>query len=129
MIVQKALRVYAKNIVNQRNQINKLGAMDATLSTLESEASTMNAQMTMASVMVKTTKTLARLNRMVRLGSRYASSERRMCFRSFVQMPLEDFQKTMQMFEQNMTANNIKQEMMNDAMDGAFEGEDDEEAR
>ena len=39
--------------------------MDATLSTLESEASSMNAQMTMASVMVKTTKTLARLNRMV----------------------------------------------------------------
>ena len=40
--------------------------MDATLSTLESEVSSMNAQMTMASVMVKTTKTLARLNRMVR---------------------------------------------------------------
>ena len=39
--------------------------MDATLSTLESEASSMNAQMTMASVMTKTTKTLARLNRMV----------------------------------------------------------------
>ncbi|CAF0857115.1 unnamed protein product [Rotaria sordida] len=104
---QKALRTYAKNIVNQRNQINKLGAMDATLSTLESEASSMNAQMTMASVMVKTTKTLARLNRM---------------------MPLQDFQKTMQMFEQNMTANNIKQEMMNDAMDAVFEGDEDEEA-
>ena len=43
-------------------------------------------------------------------------------------MPLADFQKTMQMFEQNMTANNIKQEMMNDAMDAAFEGDDDEEA-
>lgn len=43
-------------------------------------------------------------------------------------MPLEDFQKTMQMFEQNMTANNIKQEMMSDAMDAAFDGEDDEEA-
>lgn len=104
---QKALRTYAKNIVSQRNQINKLGAMDATLSTLESEASSMNAQMTMASVMTKTTKTLVRLNRM---------------------MPLQDFQKTMQMFEQNMAANNIKQEMMNDAMDAAFEGDDDEEA-
>jgi charged multivesicular body protein 2A len=104
---QKALRTYAKNIVNQRNQINKLGAMDATLSTLESEASSMNAQMTMANVMFKTTKTLARLNRM---------------------MPLQDFQKTMQMFEQNMTANNIKQEMMSDAMDAAFEGDEDEEA-
>ncbi len=44
-------------------------------------------------------------------------------------MPLQDFQKTMQMFEQNMTANNIKQEMMNDAMDAAFEGDDDEEER
>jgi hypothetical protein len=43
-------------------------------------------------------------------------------------MPLQDFQKTMQMFEQNMMANNIKQEMMSDAMDGAFEGDDDEEA-
>ena len=42
-------------------------------------------------------------------------------------MPLENFQKTMQMFEQNMTANSIKQEMMNDAMDGAFEDGDDEE--
>jgi hypothetical protein len=42
-------------------------------------------------------------------------------------MPLQDFQKTMQMFEQNMTANNIKQEMMNDAMDAAFEGDEDEE--
>jgi len=103
---QKALRAYAKNIVSQRNQINKLGAMDATLSTLESEASSMNAQMTMANVMVKTTKTLARLNRM---------------------MPLQDFQKTMQMFEQNMTAHNIKQELMADAMDAAFEGEEDEE--
>ena len=41
--------------------------MDATLSTLESEASSINAQMTMSSIMVKTTKTLARLNRMVRL--------------------------------------------------------------
>ncbi len=43
--------------------------MDATLSTLESEASSMNAQMTMASVMVKTTKTLTRLNRMVRFDN------------------------------------------------------------
>jgi len=33
------------------------------------------------------------------------------------------------MFEQNMTANNIKQEMMNDAMDAAFEGDDDEAER
>jgi hypothetical protein len=39
--------------------------MDATLSTLESQASSMNAQMTMASVMTKTTTALARLNRMV----------------------------------------------------------------
>ncbi len=39
--------------------------MDATLSTLESEVSSMNAQMTMANVMVKTTKTLTRLNQMV----------------------------------------------------------------
>lgn len=42
-------------------------------------------------------------------------------------MPLENFQKTMQMFEQNMTANNIKQEMMNDAMDAAFGDDEDEE--
>lgn len=80
--------------------------MDATLSTLESEAATMNANMTMANVMVRTTKALGRLNKM---------------------MPLQDFQKTMMMFEQNMTAHNIKQEMMNDAMDAAFE-DDDEEA-
>lgn len=101
--------------------------MDATLSTLESEASSMNAQMTMASVMMKTSKTLARLNRMVRSFDLFLSQEqfdRLYCF----QMPLQDFQKTMQMFEQNMAANNIKQEMMNDAMDAAFEGEDDEEA-
>ena len=39
--------------------------MDATLSTLESEISSMNAQMTMASVMTKTSRVLARLNRMV----------------------------------------------------------------
>jgi len=45
-----------------------------------------------------------------------------------IKMPLQDFQKTMQMFEQNMTANNIKQEMMSDAMDAAFEGDEDEEA-
>lgn len=45
--------------------------MDATLSTLESEASSMNAQMTMANVMVKTTKTLARLNRMVRVPAAF----------------------------------------------------------
>ena len=100
--------------------------MDATLSTLESEASSMNAQMTLANVMVKTTKTLARLNRMVR------SNTALLCMMNFViltlQMPLADFQKTMQMFEQNMTANNIKQEMMNDAMDAAFEGDEDEDA-
>jgi hypothetical protein len=42
--------------------------MDATLSTLESQASSINAQMTMASVMVKTTKTLTRLNQMVCSG-------------------------------------------------------------
>ena len=42
-------------------------------------------------------------------------------------MPLADFQKTMMMFEQNMTANNIKQEMMNDAMDGVFDDGDEEE--
>ncbi len=101
--------------------------MDATLSTLESEASSMNAQMTLASVMVKTTKTLARLNRMVCLffSSSYLYENDSLVF--ILQMPLQDFQKTMQMFEQNMTANNIKQEMMNDAMDAAFEGDDDEE--
>ena len=86
----------------------------------------MNAQMTMASVMVKTTKTLARLNRMVRLCLKCTLS--RMLTPLLVQMPLQDFQKTMQMFEQNMTANNIKQEMMSDAMDAAFEGDEDEEA-
>lgn len=84
----------------------------------------MNAQMTMASVMTKTTKTLVRLNRMV---SRSISNRNRKRV-VFVQMPLQDFQKTMMMFEQNMTANNIKQEMMNDAMDAAFEGDEDEEA-
>ncbi|CAF1199649.1 unnamed protein product [Adineta steineri] len=67
----------------------------------------MNVQMTIANFMVKTTKTLTRLNRM---------------------MPLQDFQNTIQMFDQNMTANNTKQEMMNDAMDSVFEGEDDEDA-
>ncbi|CAF1425881.1 unnamed protein product [Adineta steineri] len=67
----------------------------------------MNAQMIIANIMVKTAKTLTRLNRM---------------------MPSQDFQNTMQMFDQNMTANNIKQEMMNDAMDSVFEGEDDEDA-
>ncbi|CAF4306326.1 unnamed protein product, partial [Adineta steineri] len=51
----------------------------------------MNAQMIIANIMVKTAKTLTRLNRM---------------------MPSQDFQNTMQMFDQNMTANNIKQEMM-----------------
>lgn len=101
--------------------------MDATLSTLESEASSMNAQMTMANVMVKTTKTLARLNRMVCLDLFVFSSNSLFFFD--IQMPLQDFQKTMQMFEQNMTANNIKQEMMNDAMDAAFEGDDDEAER
>jgi hypothetical protein len=44
-------------------------------------------------------------------------------------MPLQDFQKTMEMFQQNMTANNIKQEMMNDVMEAAFEGDEDEEER
>jgi hypothetical protein len=97
--------------------------MDATLSTLESEASSMNAQMTMASVMVKTTKTLTRLNRMVCLFfSKYLNNHF-----FLIKMPLQDFQKTMQMFEQNMTANNIKQEMMSDAMDAVFEGDDDVE--
>ncbi|CAF3495102.1 unnamed protein product [Adineta steineri] len=56
----------------------KLNTMDATLSTLESEALSMNRQMTIANVMVKTTKTLTRLNRT---------------------MPLQDFQNTMQMFD------------------------------
>ena len=100
--------------------------MDATLSTLESETTSMNAQMTMASVMVKTTKTLARLNKMVRYSCQSPSDSLQMNLLS-LQMPLADFQRTMQMFEQNMTANNIKQEMMNDAMDGVFE-DDDEEA-
>jgi cell division protein FtsL len=100
--------------------------MDATLSTLESEASSMNAQMTMASVMVKTTKTLTRLNKMVCCSSLSVNIYISNLIFS-IQMPLQDFQKTMQMFEQNMTANNIKQEMMNDAMDAAFEGDEDEE--
>ena len=100
--------------------------MDATLSTLESEASSMNAQMTMANVMVKTTKTLARLNRMVCFFFFWKHFIQRFAFS--IKMPLQDFQKTMQMFEQNMTANNIKQEMMSDAMDAAFEGDEDEEA-
>jgi len=103
---QKALRQYAKNIVKQRNQLNKISQMDATLSALESETTSMNAHQTMAQVMVKTTKTLQRINNMI---------------------PLAGFQQTMQNFERNMEANNIKQEMMEDVMDAAFDNEDDEQ--
>ena len=101
--------------------------MDATLSTLESEASSMNAQMTMANVMVKNYSNFSTI-KSNGLFDLLTFSNLSISF-LLLQMPLENFQKTMQMFEQNMTANNIKQEMMNDAMDAAFEGDDDEEER
>jgi len=102
---QKALRQYAKNIVKTRNQLNKISQMDATLSALESEITTITTNQTMVDVMVKTTRTLERINKMI---------------------PLQGFQQTMMKFEKNKEMNEAKQEMMEDAMDSAFDGEADE---
>ncbi|CAF1188479.1 unnamed protein product [Didymodactylos carnosus] len=101
-----ALRQYAKNIVKTRNQVNKISQMDATLSALESEIATITTNQTMMDVMVKTTRTLERINRMI---------------------PLQGFQQTMMNFEKNKDINEAKQQMMEDVMDSAFDGEADEE--
>ncbi|XP_028845721.1 charged multivesicular body protein 2a-like [Denticeps clupeoides] len=101
-----AVKIMAKDLVRTRRYIKKFIMMRANIQAVGVKILTLKSHNSMAQAMKSVTKAMATMNR---------------------QLNLPQIQKIMMKFEQQSVIMETKEEMMNDAIDDAMEGEDDEE--
>ncbi|OQR84767.1 SNF7 family protein [Achlya hypogyna] len=99
-------KILAKQLVQVRQQKDKLSVMKANLGGIAMQASTMAAQHVVMATMEKTTKTMVAANK---------------------QMDMGRIQKTLMEFEKQSEMMNMKEEMLDDTLIDAFEDDDEEE--
>lgn len=101
-----AVKVMAKDLVRQRRYIKKFIMMKANIQAVSLKIQTLKSNDTMAQAMKGVTKAMMRMNK---------------------QMNLPQIQKIMMEFEKQSEIMDMKEEMMNDAIDDAMGDDDDEE--
>jgi len=100
-----AVKIMAKDLVRTRRYAKKFMLMKANIQAVAMKIQTLRSQNAMAEAMKGVTKAMQNMNR---------------------QMKLPQIQKILQEFEKQSEVMDMKEEMMNDAMDDAL-GDDDEE--
>merc|ERR1719245_2803758 len=100
------VKIMAKDLVRTRNTCKKFMLMRANIQGVSLKISTIKSQHAMAEAMKGVTKAMTRMNK---------------------NMKLPQIQKIMQEFEKQSEMMNMKEELMNDAIDDAMGDEDDEE--
>merc|ERR1711953_470829 len=100
------VKIMAKDLVRTRNTCKKFMVMRANIQGVSLKMTTIKSQHAMSEAMRGVTKAMGRMNK---------------------QMNLPQIQKIMQEFEKQSEVMDMKEEMMNDVMDDAMGGSDDEE--
>ncbi|XP_032869487.1 charged multivesicular body protein 2a isoform X1 [Amblyraja radiata] len=101
-----AVKIMAKDLVRTRRYVKKFIMMKANIQAVSLKIQTLKSNNTMAQAMKGVTKAMATMNR---------------------QLKLPQIQKIMMEFEKQSEIMDMKEEMMNDAIDDAMGDEDDEE--
>lgn len=98
----------ARDLVRTRRYVKKFMLMKANIQAVSLKIQTLRSQNAMAQAMKGVTKAMASMNR---------------------QLNLPQIQRILQEFEKQSEIMDMKEEIMNDAIDDAMEGDDDEEER
>ncbi|CAH0560808.1 unnamed protein product [Brassicogethes aeneus] len=101
-----AVKIMARDLVRTRRYVKKFMLMKANIQAVSLKIQTLRSQNTMAQAMKGVTKAMASMNRQLNLPQ--------------IQRILQDFEKQSEIMD-------MKEEIMNDAIDDAMEGDDDEE--
>ncbi|KAB0799721.1 hypothetical protein PPYR_07601 [Photinus pyralis] len=101
-----AVKIMAKDLVRTRKYVKKFMLMKANIQAVSLKIQTLRSQSAMATAMKGVTKAMQSMNR---------------------QLNLPQIQRILQEFEKQSEIMDMKEEMMNDAIDDAMEGDDDEE--
>jgi len=101
-----AVKIMAKDLVRTRNHVKKFMLMKANIQAVSMKVQTLRSQNAMAEAMKGVTKAMQNMNR---------------------QLKLPQVQRILQEFEKQSEIMDMKEEMMNDAMDDALGEDDDEE--
>ncbi|XP_051159539.1 charged multivesicular body protein 2a [Leptopilina boulardi] len=101
-----AVKIMAKDLVRTRRYVKKFMLMKANIQAVSLKIQTLRSQNTMAQAMKGVTRAMQNMNR---------------------QLNLPQIQKILQDFEKQSEIMDMKEEIMNDAIDDAMENEDDEE--
>uniref|UniRef100_A0A6P7GSF9 Charged multivesicular body protein 2a isoform X1 n=1 Tax=Diabrotica virgifera virgifera TaxID=50390 RepID=A0A6P7GSF9_DIAVI len=101
-----AVKIMAKDLVRTRRYVKKFMLMKANIQAVSLKIQTLRSQNTMAQAMKGVTKAMQSMNR---------------------QLNLPQIQRILQEFEKQSEIMDMKEEVMNDAIDDAMEGDDDEE--
>ncbi|KAK4886480.1 hypothetical protein RN001_002751 [Aquatica leii] len=101
-----AVKIMAKDLVRTRKYVKKFMLMKANIQAVSLKIQTLRSQNAMAQAMKGVTKAMQSMNRQLNLPQ--------------IQRILQDFEKQSEIMD-------MKEEMMNDAIDDAMEGDDDEE--
>ncbi|XP_061717472.1 charged multivesicular body protein 2a [Cydia pomonella] len=101
-----AVKIMAKDLVRTRRYVRKFMLMKANIQAVGLKIQTLKSQSTMAQAMRGVTRAMATMNR---------------------QLNMPQIQKILQEFEKQSEIMDMKEEMMNDSIDEAMEGDEDEE--
>ncbi|XP_066247352.1 charged multivesicular body protein 2a [Euwallacea similis] len=101
-----AVKIMARDLVRTRRYIKKFMLMKANIQAVSLKIQTLRSQNAMAQAMKGVTRAMASMNR---------------------QLNLPQIQRILQEFEKQSEIMDMKEEVMNDAIDDAMEGDDDEE--
>ncbi|XP_050315143.1 charged multivesicular body protein 2a-like [Anthonomus grandis grandis] len=101
-----AVKIMARDLVRTRRYVKKFMLMKANIQAVSLKIQTLRSQNAMAQAMKGVTRAMASMNR---------------------QLNLPQIQRILQEFEKQSEIMDMKEEIMNDAIDDAMEGDDDEE--
>jgi charged multivesicular body protein 2A len=108
LCLQDAVKIMAKDLVRTRHHAKKFMLMRANIQAVSMKIQTLRSQNAMAEAMKGVTKAMQNMNR---------------------QLKLPQIQKILQEFEKQSEIMDMKEEMMNDAMDDALGEDEDEDER
>lgn len=132
---QDAVRIMAKDLVRTRRYVRKFVLMRANIQAVSLKIQTLKSNNSMAQAMKGVTKAMGTMNRQVRLSQspsllpQLTSGTRLTLPTPYFQLKLPQIQKIMMEFERQAEIMDMKEEMMNDAIDDAMGDEEDEEER
>lgn len=120
----------AKDLVRTRRYVRKFVLMRANIQAVSLKIQTLKSNNSMAQAMKGVTKAMGTMNRQVCLSLNPLPHTRDQPQPSpYFQLKLPQIQKIMMEFERQAEIMDMKEEMMNDAIDDAMGDEDDEEER